>query len=90
MKRTGIPVVVILLSGRPMILEDALVQADAFLATWLPRTEGEGVADVLFGDYKPTGKLSFSWPRSMAQIRIHKGDPNYNLLFPYGFGLTYQ
>ena len=58
MKRTGIPVVVILLSGRPMILEDALVQADAFLATWLPRTEGEGVADVLFGDYKPTGKLS--------------------------------
>jgi len=89
-KRTGIPVVVILLSGRPMILEDALVQADAFLAAWLPGTEGEGVADVLFGDYKPTGKLSFSWPRSMAQITIHKGDPNYNPLFPYGFGLTYQ
>jgi beta-glucosidase len=88
-KRTGIPVVVILLSGRPMILEDALVQADAFLATWLPRTEGEGVADVLFGDYKPTGKLSFSWPRSMAQVAIHQGDPNYNPLFPYGFGLSY-
>jgi beta-glucosidase len=90
MKRAGIPVVVILLSGRPMILEDALSRADAFLAAWLPGTEGEGVADVLFGDYKPTGKLSFSWPRSMAQITIHEGDPNYNPLFPYGFGLTYQ
>ena len=89
LRRAGVPVVVILLSGRPMILGDALSRADAFLAAWLPGTEGEGVADVLFGDYKPTGKLSFSWPRSMAQIAIHKGDPNYNPLFPYGFGLTY-
>jgi beta-glucosidase len=89
-KRAGIPVVVILLSGRPMILEDALSRADALLAAWLPGTEGEGVADVLFGDYKPTGKLSFCWPRSMAQITIHDGDPNYNPLFPYGFGLAYQ
>jgi beta-glucosidase len=88
-KQTGLPVVVILLSGRPMIVEEALGVADAFLAAWLPGTEGEGVADVLFGDYKPTGKLSFSWPRSMAQIAIHQGDPNYNPLFPYGYGLRY-
>ena len=88
-KRAGIPVVVILISGRPMILEDALSRADAFLAAWLPGTEGEGVADVLFGDYQPTGKLSFSWRRSMAEIAIHEGDPNYSPLFPYGYGLTY-
>jgi len=88
-KRAGIPVAVILLSGRPMVLGDALDMSDAFLAAWLPGTEGEGVADVLFGDYKPTGKLSFSWPRSMAQVPIHQGDANYDPLFPYGFGLTY-
>ena len=54
-----------------------------------PGTEGQGVADVLFGDYKPTGKLSFTWPRSMAQIPINVGDATYDPLFPYGFGLTY-
>jgi beta-glucosidase len=47
------------------------------------------VADVLFGDYKPTGKLSFSWPRSMQQIPINVGDTQYDPLFAYGFGLTY-
>jgi beta-glucosidase len=55
----------------------------------LPGTEGQGVTDVLFGDYKPTGKLSFSWPRSMAQIPINVGDKNYDPLFKYGFGLTF-
>ncbi|MBZ5542563.1 MAG: glycoside hydrolase family 3 C-terminal domain-containing protein [Acidobacteriia bacterium] len=89
MKKAGVPVVVVLISGRPMILKDILGSADAFLAAWLPGTEGQGVADVLFGDHKPTGKLSFSWPRSMEQIGIHQGDPNYNPLFSYGFGLTY-
>ena len=67
----------------------ALSQCDAFVAAWLPGTEGQGVADVLFGDYKPTGKLSFSWPRSMAQIPINLGDKDYDPLFKYGFGLTY-
>ena len=88
-KKAGIPVVVVLLSGRPMILGEALPQADAFVAAWLPGSEGKGVADVLFGDYKPTGKLSFTWPRSMAQLPINVGDTNYDPLFPYGFGLTY-
>ena len=59
------------------------------VAAWLPGSEGEGVADVLFGDYKPTGKLPFSWPRSMAQIPINVGDGTYDPLFAYGFGLTY-
>ncbi len=88
-KRAGIPVVVILFSGRPVIIDDALGKSDAFVDAWLPGTEGDGVADVLFGDYEPTGKLSFSWPRSMAQAPIHMGDPQYNPLFAYGFGLTY-
>lgn len=88
-KKAGVPVVVVLLSGRPMILGDALAQADAFVAAWLPGTEGTGVADVLFGDYKPTGKLAFTWPRSMAQLPINVGDASYDPLFPYGYGLTY-
>ena len=89
MKAAGIPVVVVLVSGRPLILGDVLDEADALVAAWLPGTEGEGVADVLFGDYAPTGKLSFTWPRSMDQIPINVGDAVYDPLFPYGFGLTY-
>jgi len=89
MKAAGIPVVVILLSGRPLILGKVIDKADAFIAAWLPGTEGDGVADVLFGAYKPTGKLSFSWPRSMAQVAVHRGDPNYNPLYPYGYGLSW-
>jgi beta-glucosidase len=68
---------------------NVLGQADAFIAAWLPGTEGQGVADVLFGDYKPTGKLSFTWPHSIADIPVKMGDKNYNPLFPYGYGLTY-
>jgi len=89
MKQAGIPVVAILFSGRPMIINEALAQCDAFVAAWLPGTEGRGVTDVLFGDYKPSGKLSFSWPRSMAQLPINVGDQNYDPLFKYGYGLSY-
>jgi beta-glucosidase len=89
LKKAGIPVVVVLLSGRPVILGETLNQADALVAAWLPGSEGEGVADVLFGDYKPTAKLSFGWPRSAAQLPAHAGDPNYDPLFKFGFGLTY-
>ena len=86
MKAAGIPVVVILFSGRPMILGDSLDKADAFLAAFLPGTEGDGIADVLFGDYQPTGKLSFAWPRSMDQYPHSK---DTNPLFAYGYGLSY-
>ena len=89
MKQAGIPVVAILFSGRPMIINEALAQCDAFVAAWLPGTEGRGVTDVLFGDYKPSGKLSFSWPRSMAQLPINVGDQNYDPLFKYGYGLSF-
>jgi beta-glucosidase len=89
MKAAGIPVVVILFSGRPMIIDKVIGKADAFVAAWLPGTEGDGVADVLFGDYKPTGKLSFSWPRTMAQVGVHRGDANYDPLYRYGYGLSW-
>ena len=88
-KKAGIPVVVVVVSGRPLILGDALGMADALVAAWLPGTEGQGVADVLFGDTKPGGKLPFTWPRSMDQIPINVGDARYDPLFAYGFGLTY-
>jgi beta-glucosidase len=66
-----------------------LNDCDALIAAWLPGTEGQGVADVLFGDYAPTGKLSYSWPKNMSQIPINYGDANYEPLFEYGFGLSY-
>jgi beta-glucosidase len=81
MKSAGIPVVAVLISGRPMILGDAFDKAQAWVAAWLPGTEGAGVADVLFGDSKPRGKLSFTWPRATAD----KSNP----LFAVGYGLTY-
>jgi beta-glucosidase len=89
MKAAGIPVVMILFSGRPMILGDVLQKADAVVAAWLPGTEGEGIADVLFGDFRPTGKLSYAWPRSMAQVAQHPGDKDYDPLFAFGYGLSY-
>jgi beta-glucosidase len=73
-----------------MIIQDALSQADAFLVAFLPGTEGQGIADVLFGDYKPTGKLSFSWPKSMDQLPLNiNGPKDKDPLFSYGHGLTY-
>jgi beta-glucosidase len=88
-KSAGANTVVVLVSGRPMILGATLTDASAFVAAWLPGTEGQGVADVLFGDYNLTGKLSHSWPRSMSQIPINVGDASYDPLFEFGFGLHY-
>jgi beta-glucosidase len=85
MKQAGLPLVVVLISGRPIIIEKVIDKADAFVAAWLPGTEGRGVTDVLFGDYKFSGKLSFSWPRSMDQVPINVGDPSYDPLFKYGY-----
>lgn len=89
MKGAGIPVIVILISGRPLIINSSLAQADAFIAAWLPGTEGRGITDVLFGDNNFSGKLPLSWPRNIQQVPINVGDANYDPLFPYGFGLTY-
>ena len=88
-KKAGIPTAVILLSGRPVILGGILDQSDALIAAWLPGSEGQGVADVLFGDYNPTGKLSHSWPRSVSQLPINCGDASYDPLFKFGYHLSY-
>ncbi len=88
MKSAGIPVVVVVISGRPLFIDDVLNQGDAWVAAWLPGTEGAGVADVLFGAAKPRGKLSFTWPKSTS-TSLHIGDAGYQAQFPLGFGLSY-
>ncbi|MBE0652143.1 MAG: glycoside hydrolase family 3 C-terminal domain-containing protein, partial [Bacteroidales bacterium] len=88
-KSLGIPYVVLLLSGRPLIINNVLNDAQSVVACWLPGTEGEGIADVLFGDYDFTGKLSQTWPNSISQEPMNWGDVYYQPLFPYGYGLTY-
>ncbi len=88
-RQNGAPVTTILLSGRPLILGEALAASDAFVAAWLPGTEGRGVADVLFGDYKPTGKLSRPWPQE-ANTASTETKPGTRSTFPFGFGLSYE
>lgn len=88
LKRSGVPVVVVLVSGRPMAIDGILPKAQALVAAWLPGTEGEGVADVLFGKSKPAGKLSFTWPKGSSSS-FHRGDPGYEILFPFGSGLSW-
>lgn len=85
----GIPVVVVLVSGRTLIINKELEGSTAFVAAWLPGSEGQGIADVLFGDADFQGKLSFSWPKE-SRPTINRGDANYDPLFPYGFGLSYS
>jgi beta-glucosidase len=89
MKSAGLKTVVVLVTGRPLILDKILSIADAVVVAWLPGTEGAGVTDVLFGDVHPTGKLPRTWPSSMSQIPINYGDANYDPLYPYAYGLTY-
>jgi beta-glucosidase len=85
LKRSGVPVVVVLISGRPLAIDGILPKADAIVTAWLPGTEGGGVADVLFGKWKPSGKLSFTWPKG-SSTSFHLGDPGYATLLPFGYG----
>jgi beta-glucosidase len=91
----GVPVVTVLESGRPVWVNKELNRSDAFVAAWLPGTEGKGVTDVLFRDasgnaaYDFKGKLSYSWPKTVCQTPLNKGDASYDPLFAFGYGLTY-
>lgn len=89
----GPQVVVVLISGRPLVTTEQMEQADAFVAAWLPGSEGDGVAEVLFGDYNFTGKLPHSWPRSMDDFEGRFGpnhwDSSSDPLFELGYGLSY-
>ncbi|WP_394821397.1 glycoside hydrolase family 3 N-terminal domain-containing protein [Pendulispora albinea] len=88
LRSSGVPVVVVLVSGRPLDIAAQLPNWNALIASWLPGTEGAGVADVLYGDYAPTGKLPSTWMQSANQQPINDGDGK-PALFPFGFGLTY-
>ena len=86
--------VVILLSGRPLVITEGLPLAEAWVAAWLPGTEGAGIANVLFGDYPFTGKTAYSWPRSNEQLPININNSAGRIgcdapLFPLGYGLAY-
>ena len=85
-KKRSKATVVVLISGRPMIVTEHLDQWDAFVAAWLPGTEGQGVADVLFGDYPFTARLSCTWPSSMDQVPLSSIGSDAPL-FPFGYGL---
>lgn len=94
LKAQNIPVVSVFISGRPMWVNPELNASDAFVAAWLPGSEGKAVAEVLLKDkhgaiqHDFVGKLSFSWPKTANQI-VNIGDDNYSPLLPYGFGLRY-
>jgi beta-glucosidase len=84
----GVPVVAVLVSGRPLVVNQELANSAAFVAAWLPGSEGKGVADVLFGAHDFQGRLSFSWPKDDLQ-RANVGDADYDPLFEFGYGLSY-
>jgi beta-glucosidase len=88
LRASGVPVVVVLVSGRPMDIAAQLPDWNALVAAWLPGTEGQGVADILFGVVQPTGKLPMTWMQSASQQPINDGDGKVPL-FSYGFGLSY-
>ena len=88
LKAAGIPVVALFLSGRPLWVNRHINAADAFVAAWLPGSEGGGVADLLFGKLDFTGKLPFSWPADAKGAPLNIGDADYRPLYPFGFGLT--
>ncbi|MFF2510806.1 glycoside hydrolase family 3 N-terminal domain-containing protein [Streptomyces sp. NPDC058086] len=79
---------VLIVSGRPQLIGDRLGEIDALVASWLPGTEGDGVADVLYGKRAFTGQLPVTWPKSESQLPINVGDASYDPQFPYGWGLT--
>ena len=85
---TGVPVIAVLISGRPLVTNQELEASSAFVAAWLPGSEGQGVADVLFGEENFSGKLSFSWPKDSGETP-NAGEADCDPLFPLGFGLVY-
>lgn len=80
--------VTVIISGRPVVIQPYVSLMDALVAAWLPGSEGQGVADALFGDYGFTGTLSRTWFKTVDQLPMNIGDQHYDPLFPFGFGLT--
>ena len=90
----GVKTIVVLISGRPLVVTDQINKSDAFVAAWLPGSEGNGIAEVLFGDYDFKGKLPHSWPKSLEDFKGKYGpnfwDKSITPLFEYGYGLNYK
>jgi beta-glucosidase len=90
----GIKVVVVLISGRPLVVTPQIDQSDAFVVAWLPGSEGDGIAEVLYGEYDFKGKLPHSWPKSEDDFKDKYGpnfwDDSIQPLFPLGYGLFYN
>ncbi|MBE8718101.1 glycoside hydrolase family 3 protein [Cellvibrio polysaccharolyticus] len=92
----GIPVVSLFITGRPLWVNREINASDAFVSIWQPGTEGQGIADVIFRNaegevnHDMKGRLTFSWPTRPDQFLLNRGDADYQPLFPYGFGLSYQ
>lgn len=95
LKREGIPVISVFLTGRPLWVNPELNASDAFVVAWLPGTEGGGIADVLLANADGSvrndfhGRLSFSWPKKPRQAVLNRSDADYDPLFAYGYGLSY-
>lgn len=95
LQAAGVPTVSVFLSGRPMWTNPEINASNAFVAAWLPGSEGGGVADLLIGDasgaprHDFTGRLSFSWPKDAAGEPLNRDQPGYDPQFAYGYGLTY-
>ncbi|XP_058763216.1 uncharacterized protein LOC131636623 [Vicia villosa] len=86
----GVKCVVVLITGRPVVMLPYVDIIEGLVAAWLPGSEGYGVTDVLFGDYGFSGKLPRTWFKSVDQLPMNVGDSHYDPLFPFGFGLTTQ
>jgi beta-glucosidase len=95
LQKENIPTIAVFLSGRPLWVNPELNASDAFVAAFLPGAQAGALADTLFTDEAGTvihdfsGKLSFSWPEDADQYRLNPDDPDYDPLFPFGYGLTY-
>ena len=92
-KEKGVPTIVILISGRPLVVTDQIEKSDAFIAAWLPGSEGRGIAEVLFGEHNFIGKLPHSWPKSVDDFNGRFGpnfwDKSITPLYEFGYGLSY-
>ena len=92
--KQGVKTIVVLISGRPLVVTNQIKQSNAFVAAWLPGSEGHGIAEVLFGDFNFSGKLPHSWPTSIHDFDQKYGpnfwDTTIKPLYPFGYGLTYK
>ena len=91
--KLGAKIVTILISGRPLVVTEEINKSDAFIAAWLPGSEGDGIAEVLFGEYNFKGKLPHSWPKDVKDYQNKYGpnfwDDSIIPLYKYGYGLNY-